>query len=67
MKTRQHQDAILDALTDEELEVLSGKPGLGMFLKGIPAAQLQALADGDPEAQHRFETGYKRWRRDQGL
>ena len=66
MKTREHQDAMLDALEDHELAVLM-RPGEAEYMGTLPDAELLALADGDPEAKRRFETGYRRWRRDQGL
>ena len=66
MKTRKHQDAMLDALGEHELAALM-RPGEAAYMDTLPAAELLALAEGDPEAQRRIETGYKRWRRDQGL
>jgi hypothetical protein len=66
LKTRDHQMALLNAMTDEELAALM-RPGEAAYLSTLPDAEILALDNGDPEAQHRFETGYKRWRSDQGL
>jgi hypothetical protein len=67
MKTRQHQDAIFDALTPTQLEAVVGKPDFGRFLDSIPIVQLQALAAGDPAAQRQCEMDYRRWRKAQSL
>ena len=66
MKTRKHQDAMLDALEAHELAALM-RPGEAAYMDTLPDVELLALAVGEPEAQRRCETGYKRWRRDQGL
>jgi hypothetical protein len=66
MKTREHQDAMLDALKDHELAVLM-RPGEAEYMDTLPDAEILALAEDNPEAQRRFKMDYRRWRKAQGL
>jgi len=54
-------EAIMNQLTDAELEALVG-PEYGAFLDTLPAAELEALTRGDAGTRQRCERAFQRWR-----
>jgi len=55
-------DAIMEQLTDAELEALVGDERY-TFLHTLPTPELEALARGAPAATRCFEQAFQRWQR----